>query len=75
MNSVATNEVGLTLRDITREPQTEPCPDCGRTYLNGENVTMTVPGRGHRVRVVWSGCADCWVRRTNPVEAEVRAQR
>ena len=53
-------------RDITREPHPEPCPDCHRVYLNGENVTITVPTRPLGTRVVWSGCADCWVKRTNP---------
>ena len=54
------------LRDMSREPYPAPCPDCGRTYLNGENVTWQVPATDGGQRVVWSGCADCWVRRTNP---------
>jgi hypothetical protein len=59
------NEFRLT--DPTREPAPTPCPDCGRAYLNGENVTLAVPAPGGGSRVAWSGCVDCWVRRTSLV--------
>lgn len=52
--------------DPTRWPHREPCPDCGRVYLNGENITWTVPTAPSGNRVVWSGCCDCWIRRTEP---------
>ena len=56
----------FSIRDIGREPVSEPCPDCGRTYLQGERVTVTVPTPTIGYRDVWSGCCDCWVRRTDP---------
>lgn len=56
----------FSLVDTTRQPHSTPCPDCSRTYLNGENVTMTVPSSEGGYRVVWSGCCDCWIGRTSP---------
>lgn len=56
----------LTITDTTREPHKAPCPDCGRTYLNGENVTISVPAPDGGYRTPWSGCVDCWVKRTSP---------
>jgi hypothetical protein len=56
----------IKLSDISREPHPTPCGDCGRTYLNGENITWTVPTAPSGNRVVWSGCCDCWIRRTDP---------
>lgn len=57
----------LILRDTQRDPHPEPCSDCGRTHLNGEHlefrVVTAIPGE---YRVVWEGCVDCWLIRTNP---------
>lgn len=61
----------FTLHDVRRAPHPTPCPDCGRTYLNGEGITWTVPDPDGGQRTVWSGCVDCWIRRTNPGEARV----
>lgn len=56
------------LRDTTRDPSPQPCPDCGRTHIQGEHIVWQVPTvEPYGYRVVWEGCADCWVRRTNPV--------
>jgi len=55
------------LTDITRENFPTPCPDCHREHLNGEHVSFSVPTpEGGLSRIVWEGCADCWIRRTNP---------
>lgn len=61
---------GFRLVEMIRKEHPEPCTDCGRTYLQGENITWQVPTaepNGHRV--VWEGCVDCWIRRTNPDES------
>lgn len=58
---------GLVLRDTWLDPHPEPCSDCGRTHLQGEHLALqvvtAVPGE---YRVVWEGCVDCWLLRTNP---------
>ena len=56
----------FVLRDTSRDPHRDPCPDCGRTHMQGEHVVWTVPATEGGYRVVWSGCCDCWVRRTSP---------
>lgn len=53
-------------RDPSRDPAPNPCPDCKRTYLNGENITIMVPVPDGGQRIVWSGCVDCWLIRTQP---------
>lgn len=58
---------GFRITDLARDPHPVPCPDCGRAYLNGENITVHAPtAEPNGTRVVWSGCVDCWVRRTDP---------
>lgn len=54
------------LTDPSREPHASPCPDCGRIYMNGENVRINVPDAAGGFRAAWSGCVDCWVLRTEP---------
>ena len=58
----------LNLLDISYEPHPIPCSDCGRIYLNGENVTFNVPAGDGSQRTVWYGCVDCWILRTNPAK-------
>lgn len=53
----------LRLVDQTREPHQTPCIDCGRTHLQGEHVMWRPIDR-----LVWEGCADCWIKRTNPTK-------
>ena len=55
----------MRLRDMSREPYPTPCPDCGRTYLNGEGISISVPAPENKTRIAWSGCIDCWLRRTS----------
>ena len=55
------------LTDMTRENYPIPCPDCRREHLNGEHVAFSVPAPEGGTRIAWEGCADCWIRRTNPV--------
>lgn len=57
----------MLLTDQSRNLYPKPCPDCGRSYLNGENVTWNVPmAESNSYRTVWTGCVDCWLKRTNP---------
>ena len=50
------------LRDSSAEPHATPCRDCQQVHLQGNHIAMTAVGG----RVVWEGCSDCWVRRTDP---------
>lgn len=61
----------MVIRDQTREPFPEPCGDCGRDYLYGERVEWRVPTPfSNETRLAWSGCVDCFLRRTTqPREA------
>lgn len=62
----------FVIRDTQRDPHPQPCGDCGRIHLQGEHlafrVVTSVPGE---YRVVWEGCVDCWLLRTNPGRVEV----
>lgn len=54
----------FAILDRGREPYPLPCPDCGRSYLRGEHVVLSVPMATGGQREAWSGCVDDWVRRT-----------
>lgn len=57
----------MRLRIMAREPHGKPCGDCGREHLNGEHVQWYVPtAEPNGRRLVWEGCIDCYVRRTDP---------
>ena len=66
---VASDNNAFQLHDISRDVHLSSCGDCGREHINGEHVVWTVPtndnGAGS-TRIVWEGCADCYIRRTNP---------
>lgn len=51
------------VRNNYDDPMPDPCPDCKRTYSVRETVSVNVKGRPDPV---WTGCVDCWVRRTGP---------
>jgi hypothetical protein len=59
----------IDLTDPRVQPFPHPCRDCGRPYLNGEHVGFTVArvptaDDPAEERTVWSGCVDCWEKRT-----------
>lgn len=57
----------IHLVDTSREPYDVRCIDCGRIHLHGEHVIWQVPTKEPGgMRTVWEGCADCWMRRSNP---------
>jgi len=65
--ALAVDDIDLT--DSRVQPHPQPCQDCGRPHLNGEHVGFTVtrvPTADDPAteRMVWSGCADCWEKRT-----------
>jgi hypothetical protein len=62
---VSENHYALSgqITDRSKESMAAPCPDCGREYTFGENVEVRVQ---ERPEPVWTGCIDCWVRRTSP---------
>lgn len=55
------------IEDASRQPYSDPCPDCGRTHMRGEHVRVMAPApTPGENRVAWQGCVDCWVARTDP---------
>lgn len=60
----------VSLRDTSRDPYPDPCIDCGRAHLNGEHVVWSAPlAEPNQTRIVWQGCVDCFIRRTDPAGA------